>query len=153
MTFGVGPMGSEEKLGKYDKKIIKELMGNSRSPLRDIGRRVKLSASSVRNRMARLEAMNVIKKYTVDVDWRKLGYDIEVILLISSWMTASREIHETLSQFEQVSKVYWTAGTANLVCFIRVETMQELSRFITENLEKLRGIERVESLFIMPVPE
>jgi hypothetical protein len=34
-----------------------------------------------------------------------------------------------------------------------VETMQELSTFITENLEKLRGIERVESLFIMPIPE
>ncbi|MHA2303723.1 MAG: Lrp/AsnC family transcriptional regulator, partial [Candidatus Thorarchaeota archaeon] len=97
--------------------------------------------------------LNVIKRYTVDVDWRKLGYDIEVILLISSWMTASREIHETLSQFEQVSKVYWTAGTANLVCLVRVRTIQELSSFITENLEKLRGIERVESLFIMPVPE
>jgi DNA-binding Lrp family transcriptional regulator len=146
-------MGSDEKIGKHDEKIVKELMENSRSPLRDIGKRVKLSASSVRNRMARLESLNVIKRYTVYVDWRKMGYDIEVILLISSWMTASREIHETLSQFEQVSKVYWTAGTANLVCLVRVRTIQELSSFITENLEKLRGIERVESLFIMPVPE
>jgi Lrp/AsnC family leucine-responsive transcriptional regulator len=141
-------MGSDEKIGKHDEKIVKELIENSRSPLRDIGKRVKLSASSVRNRMARLENLNVIKRYTVDVDWRKMGYDIEVILLISSWMTASREIHETLSQFEQVSKVYWTAGTANLVCLVRVRTIQELSSFITENLEKLRGIERVESLRI-----
>ncbi len=146
-------MGSDEKISKHDEKIIKELLENSRSPLRDIGKRVKLSASSVRNRMARLESLKVIKRYTVDVDWRKMGYDIEVILLISSWMTASKEIHETLSQFEQVIKVYWTAGTANLVCVVRVRNMQELSAFITENLEKLRGIERVESLFIMPVPE
>ncbi|MFW9967216.1 MAG: Lrp/AsnC family transcriptional regulator [Candidatus Thorarchaeota archaeon] len=146
-------MGSDEKISKHDEKIIKELLENSRSPLRDIGKRVKLSASSVRNRMARLENLKVIKRYTVDVDWRKMGYDIEVILLISSWMTASKEIHETLSQLEQVSKVYWTAGTANLVCVVRVRSMQELSAFITENLEKLRGIERVESLFIMPVPE
>jgi Lrp/AsnC family leucine-responsive transcriptional regulator len=146
-------MGLDEKISKHDEKIIKELLDNSRSPLRDIGKRVKLSASSVRNRMARLEGLKVIKRYTVDVDWRKMGYDIEVILLISSWMTASKEIHETLSQLEQVSNIYWTAGTANLVCLVRVRTMQELSAFITENLEKIRGIERVESLFIMPVPE
>ena len=146
-------MGSSEKIDKYDEKIIKILSENSRSPLRDIGKFVKLSASSVRNRMARLENLEVIKRYTVDVDWRKMGYDIEVILLISSWMTASKEIHETLSQFDQVSKVYWTSGTSNLVCIVRVRSIQELSHFITEKLENLRGIERVESLFIMPIPE
>ncbi|MHA2379589.1 MAG: Lrp/AsnC family transcriptional regulator [Candidatus Thorarchaeota archaeon] len=153
-------MGSKERIDGYDVKIIKTLSENARSPLRDIGRHVKLSASSVRNRMERLLDQGVIERYTVDVNWRKMGYDIQVLLQISSWAGASREIYDKLIEYEakdereiQVTQVHWTSGPANVICIIRVKRMEDLTYFITEELENLRGIERVDSMFLMPVPD
>ncbi len=146
-------MGSTERIDKFDKKIIEELSLDSRSSLRDIGKKVKLSASSVRNRMARLKELGVIRRYTVDVDWRKMGYDIQVLLLITSWTGASREIYDTLTEYEQVMQVFWTSGPTNLVCIVRVKDMYELSLFITNRLEGIRGVEKIETMFLMPMPE
>ena len=153
-------MGSTEKRDGHDKNIIKALADNARSPLRDIGRQVKLSASSVRNRMERLLDDGIIRRYTVDVDWRKLGYDVQVLLQISSWAGASREIYHKLSGYEsedereiQVTEVHWTSGPSNVICIVRARSMEDLSYFITEELENLRGIERIDSTFLMPVPD
>ncbi len=146
-------MGSSEKIDKFDEKIIEMLTEDSRSSLRDIGKRVKLSASSVRNRMARLVELGVIKRYSVDVDWRKLGYDIQVLLLISSWSSSVKEIYESLMELDEILRVFWTSGPANLVCLIRVRDMNELSQFITEKIDRIRGIQKVETMFLMPDPK
>lgn len=146
-------MGSNERIDRFDEKIIEELLLDSRSSLRDIGKKVKLSASSVRNRMARLKELGVVRRYTVDVDWRKMGYDIQVLLLITSWTGASREIYETLTYYEQVMQIFRTSGPTNLVCIVRVRNMHELSQFITNRLEGIRGVEKIDTMFLMPVPE
>jgi Lrp/AsnC family leucine-responsive transcriptional regulator len=143
-------MAPVEKTDKYDLKIIELLSEDSRSSLRDIGKKVKLSASSVRNRMARLVEIGVIKQYTLDVDWRKLGYDIQVLLLISSWSSSVKEIYESLTELDEILQVFWTSGPANLVCLVRVHDMNELSQFITEKLDRIRGIQKVETMFLMP---
>ncbi|UCH04995.1 MAG: Lrp/AsnC family transcriptional regulator [Candidatus Thorarchaeota archaeon] len=153
-------MGSKERIDGYDEKIIRTLSENARSPLRDIGRQVKLSASSVRNRMERLLDRGIIERYTVDVNWRKMGYDIQVLLQISSWAGASREIYDKLLDYEakderafHVTQVYRTSGPANVICIVRAKSMEDLASFITGELETLRGIERVDSMFLMPVPD
>jgi DNA-binding Lrp family transcriptional regulator len=153
-------MGSKQRIDGYDEKIIRTLSENARSPLRDIGRQVKLSASSVRNRMERLLDQGVIERYTVDVNWRKMGYDIQVLLQISSWAGASREIYDKLLDYEakderkiHVTQVYWTSGPANVICIVRTKSMVDLANFIAEEIETLRGIERVDSMFLMPLPD
>ncbi|NHI83731.1 MAG: Lrp/AsnC family transcriptional regulator [Candidatus Thorarchaeota archaeon] len=145
-------MAPSEKIDKYDRKIIELLSEDARSSLRDIGKKVKLSASSVRNRMARLVEIGVIKSYTLDVDWRKVGYDIQVLLLISSWSSSVKEIYNTLIEQDEILQVFWTSGPANLVCLLRVRDMNELSQFITEKLDRIRGIQKVETMFLMPSP-
>ncbi len=146
-------MGLPEKVDDNDRKIISILSKNARSSLRDIAGVVNLSPSSVRNRMARLVDLGVIKKYTLDVDYRKLGYEIQVIVLITSKPGSSETLYKTLSQSDKITKVFWTSGPANFICIVRVNDMKELSDFMTGDLEKLEGVERIESMFLMPEPE
>ena len=146
-------MGLPEKVDDNDRKIISILSKNARSSLRDIAGVVNLSPSSVRNRMERLVELGVIKKYTLDVDFRKLGYEIQVIVLITSKPGSSETLYKTLSQSDKITKVFWTSGPANFICIVRVNDMKELSDFMTGDLEKLEGVERIESMFLMPEPE
>ncbi|MFW9921302.1 MAG: Lrp/AsnC family transcriptional regulator [Candidatus Thorarchaeota archaeon] len=143
-------MGSNERVDDNDKIIIDMLRENARSSLRDIAKIVEMSPSSVRNRIEKLIDRGLIKRFTIDVDYRKMGYDIQVIVLITSRPGSSENLYKSLQSFEQISRVYWTSGPANFVCLVRVHDMHELSRFLTTHLEKLEGVERVESMFLMP---
>ena len=143
-------MGSAERVDENDEIIIGMLRENARSSLRDIAEVVKMSPSSVRNRIELLVDRGFIKRFTVEVDYRKMGYEIQVIVLITSRPGSSDTLYKALQRFEEISHVYWTSGPANFVCLVRVHDMNELSMFLTGELEKLEGVERVESMFLMP---
>ena len=143
-------MGSSDRVDDNDKVIIEMLRENARSSLRDIAKVVDMSPSSVRNRIEKLLERGLIKRFTIDVDYRKMGYEIQVIVLITSRPGSSESLYKSLQKFEQISKVYWTSGPANFVCLVRVHDMNELSIFLTTQLERLEGVERVESMFLMP---
>ncbi len=143
-------MGSSDRVDDNDKVIIEMLRENARSSLRDIAKVVDMSPSSVRNRIEKLLERGLIKRFTIDVDYRKMGYEIQVIVLITSRPGSSESLFKSLQAFEQISKVYWTSGPSNFVCLVRVHDMNELSIFLTTQLERLEGVERVESMFLMP---
>ncbi len=146
-------MGSTERVDGNDITIINMLTNNARSSLRDIAPFANMSPSSVRNRIEKLVENGIIKRFTIDVDYRKMGYEIQVIVLITSRPGLSESLFRELNSFTQISKVYWTSGPSNFVCIVRVHDMNELSSFLTTKLEKLQGVERVESMFLMPEPE
>ncbi|MBD3406639.1 MAG: AsnC family transcriptional regulator [Candidatus Lokiarchaeota archaeon] len=145
-------MGHANRLDAKDRKIIEILQEDSRRSLRDIAaaKAVNLSPSSVRNRIARLEEEGFIRKFTIDVDYRKMGYEIQVIALITSKPGSSDALYTKLRSFTEIDIVYSTAGPSNFMALILVKDMQSLSTFITTQLETIDGIEKIETLFIIP---
>ncbi len=146
-------MGSIERIDENDLRIIEMLTGNARSSLREIAAVVNLSPSSIRNRMERLVDIGVIKKYTLDLDYRKLGYEVEVVVLITSNPGESDSIYQKLSKYDEISRVLRTSGSASFMCIIRVRDIPQLAQFITGELEKLQGVVRIETMFILPQNE
>jgi Lrp/AsnC family leucine-responsive transcriptional regulator len=143
-------MGSFERIDDKDLQIIEILSGNARTSLREIEKKVDLSPSSIRLRMERLVELGVIKRYTVDVDYRKLGFDIQVLILITAQPGAAKELYDTLSNFSQVSEVMKTVGPATFILTVRVKDIVELTHFVSQELENLRGVERIETMLILP---
>ncbi|MFW9832848.1 MAG: Lrp/AsnC family transcriptional regulator [Candidatus Thorarchaeota archaeon] len=143
-------MGMTEKIDGNDLRILEMLTENARSSLREIAAVVNLSPSSVRNRMERLVDIGIIKRYTLEVDHRKLGYEIQVIVLITSKPAESDRLFTALEGYDQIYEVLRTSGPANFLCMVRVRNITELTKFITGELEKLNGIERIETMFILP---
>ncbi|MFW9807183.1 MAG: Lrp/AsnC family transcriptional regulator [Candidatus Thorarchaeota archaeon] len=143
-------MGMTEKLDPKDLRIIEMLTKNARTSLREMAVVVKLSPSSIRNRMERLVDIGVIKKYTLDIDHKKLGYDIQVIVLITSKPAESNRLFTALKEYDQIYDLLRTSGPANFICMVRVRNITELTKFITDELEKLNGVERIETMFILP---
>lgn len=146
-------MVTTDRIDENDRKIIEILTSNARISLRDIKKKVDLSPSSIRNRMERLVNLGVIKKYTVDVDHQKLGYEIQVVALITSKPVESDVLCKSLSKYDEISEVLRTSGPANFICMIKVRNISELTKFITCELEKLTGIERIETMFVLPQEE
>jgi len=143
-------MGAADRTDDKDLQIIEILSNNARISLRDIKKQVNLSPSSIRNRMERLVETGVIKRYTVEIDYTKMGFDIQVVVLITARPGTSKDLYGRLSNYKQVSEVLRTAGPANFILTVCVRDIAELTRFITEDLERLDGVERIETMFILP---
>lgn len=62
-------------LDEKDKLILFELLQNCRQPLSKIARSVNLPQQTVSYRIKKLEDNKIIKKYTINVDYTKLGYN------------------------------------------------------------------------------
>jgi len=143
-------MGTTERIDEKDCEIIEILSENARISLRDIKKSVDLSPSSIRNRMERLVELGVIKRYTIDVDYRKMGLEIQVIILMTVRPGTSDKLYSVLKSYKQVSEILRTAGPASFILTVRVKDISELTHFITGELERLDGVDRIETMFILP---
>jgi len=64
-------------------------------PLEAIGKKLGMHPSTVSYRIRKLRKMDVIRKFTISVDWRKLGKNVEA----QSSSTASRRTWDALPRY------------------------------------------------------
>ncbi len=63
-----------------DIQITRSLNENARKSYRDIARELRVSLSTVSNRIHKLEEEGAIKGYAPIVDDSKMGYDLQVVV-------------------------------------------------------------------------
>lgn len=68
-------------LDALDSSILRELQGNARKSFLEIGKTVSLSATSVAERIRRLEHEGVIEGYQPKLSAAKLGYPVTAFIL------------------------------------------------------------------------
>ena len=65
-----------------DQAILTQLHRDARTSLKELGERVGLSSPSVSERLRRLEERGVVRAFTVDIEPRALGYQLQAIVRI-----------------------------------------------------------------------
>jgi Lrp/AsnC family leucine-responsive transcriptional regulator len=68
-------------LDKVDRSIVAALQKNGRDSFSEIGKAVGLSATSVAERVRRLEQAGIIEGYAVRLSAKKLGYPVTAFIL------------------------------------------------------------------------
>lgn len=88
-----------QELDSTDLRLLGELQDDARLSLAELGRRVRLSAPAVAERLSRLERDEVILGYRATVNPRAVGYALSVVIRIRP---ARRELHR-VAQLAQAS--------------------------------------------------
>ena len=116
-------------LDEIDKKIIAELLVNSKRSFRDLAKAIGVSAATVINHINRLESAGVIKEYTVMLDFERLGYELTVV----TEMTVSRgkllETQHEIAKLPYVCAVYDVTGEIDSVVVAKFRNRRGLSEF------------------------
>lgn len=122
-------------LDAFDRKILALLQKDSRTPQRDIGDAVHLSASAVNRRIAAMEAAGVITKNIAVVDAAKVGRPITIIVEVA----IENERLDLLDGLKRrfvacpaVQQVYYVTGESDFVLVIQVADMAEYERLTRE---------------------
>lgn len=139
---------SEEKVDELDTQILKEYVKDSRVSFRKIARKLKISTGTVLARTKKLERMGVIKGYTVEIDYRKLGYTVTAVTEITVSGGKLIEVENQIASMPNTFIVYDITGENDVVVISKFKSTEELSKF-TKSLLSLPNVERTNTHVVL----
>lgn len=71
---------------------------------------------------------------------------ITSIILLNVARTRINEVAERLAEMDEISEVYSVTGNYDLVTIVRVKHNDDLARLVTEQLVKIDGIEKTDTM-------
>jgi Lrp/AsnC family leucine-responsive transcriptional regulator len=113
-------------------RLLEELQSNARVSLAELGRRVGLSSPAVAERLKRLEQEQVITGYRAEIDPRKLGYSLGVIIRIRPSPRQLAAVAELARQTPEVVECHRVTGDDCYVVTAYVRDVAHLEAVIDE---------------------
>ncbi len=132
-----------------DLKILNCLKSNSRMNATTIGKRVNLSTSSVIERIHKMEAQNIIEKYTVLVDYKHIGKDITAFMSVNLEHPRDNDIfRERILELNDVAECHYLAGDFDYVLKVITESSQTLEKTLNA-IKGIPGVFRTRTLVVL----
>jgi Lrp/AsnC family leucine-responsive transcriptional regulator len=124
-------------LDERDLEIIAALQEDARATYADVGRRVGLAASSVHDRVRKLEQLGAIRSYRAVVDPEALGLHVTAFVAVTPLdPTQPDDLPDRVRDFPEVEDCYSVAGEANYILKVRTKTTGDLEDLIRRLREK-----------------
>jgi Lrp/AsnC family leucine-responsive transcriptional regulator len=134
-----------------DLDIVAALQDDARATYADIGRRVGLSASSVHERVRKLERTHVIRAYRADVDPEALGLFVTALIAVTPLdPTQPDDLPDRVREFREIEDCFSVAGESNYVLKVRTKTTSDLEELIRRLREK--GEVQTRTTIVLSVP-
>lgn len=116
-------------------KILALLQENSRLSNSEIGRQVGLSSPAVNDRIKKMEDMGIIKKYSVEIDHKKLGFELEAYINVSLHGLFGPKLKETAKSFMDIPEViefYNITGGDDIIMKVVASSIEHLRIIISK---------------------
>jgi len=117
-------------MDKLDDKIINALNKNARKSYRNIAKELKVSLSTISNRIKRLEEKGIIESYIPVINREKIGYDLTAVINIKLTHGKLIEVQEKISKDVHVSAVYDITGDWDSLIIAHFKDRRDLNNFI-----------------------
>ncbi|MGH2677046.1 MAG: Lrp/AsnC family transcriptional regulator [Actinomycetota bacterium] len=120
-----------------DRAIVEVLQEDARSTYAQIGARVGLSASTVHDRVRKLERRGIIRGYRASVDPRAVGLDVTALVSVMPLDPSQPDdLPDRVVEFSEVEDCYSVAGHENYILKVRTRTTGDLEDLLRRIREK-----------------
>ncbi|MEI6189144.1 MAG: Lrp/AsnC ligand binding domain-containing protein [Chitinophagia bacterium] len=140
-------MNIDKSLDKLDLQIIQAMMQNAEVSYADLGKQFFVSGGTIHVRIKKLEELGIVQGKRLAVDLKLLGYDI--IAFIGIYLEKSSmydAVALALKNIPQVVRVNYTTGNYSMFVEIVCKDIQQLRFVLHDELQKIKGIDRTETL-------
>lgn len=124
-----------------DEKLIKILEENSRLSYTKIGKILGLSEAAIRKKISKLVKKGIIKKFTVEIDWKKIGKNLAIVGfdVVPEYL---EKVIDNVKKIENVKKFYLSSGDHTFLVELLYKDKDEIKKFV-KTLKKIKGVKRV----------
>lgn len=133
-----------------DRRIVALLEKDARLTYGEVGKRVGLAASSVHDRVRKLEKSGVLRGYRADVDFAAVGLPITAFVSLALRPSSPADIPSRVAEFPLVESVYSVAGDNSYVLVVRAPSTTALEELLDALRAKLEVVTR--STIVLSTP-
>ena len=141
-----------DELDSKDIQILSLLLNNARLSNKEIAAKIDIAQSSTHDRIKKLTQKGYLKGATAQIDQKKLGLEIEVILEIKlnrQHRSIIAEFTKKASQLPGVLQLFHMAGNNDFILHIAVKDSDELRGFILDQLSTLDYIQSTQTTMVL----
>ena len=136
-------------MDKTDLKILSELSNDSSISIPKLSKKINVNTSVVYSRIKRLVKSKLIKKFTIDVNDKELGYAVKSLTGINMDSKQRDVVIEELFKIPGVREISEVTGRFDILVIMFAKNLPEMHRLISEEIGKIQGIESSESFIEM----
>jgi len=131
-----------------DTAILRSLIKNSRITISQMSKEIDVPDATISHRLKKMED-EIIKRYTLILDWQKIGLEITAIIIIQTESEKHEIVKDELSRLEEVSEVYSVSGEYDILIKVWVPGIEELNQLINSKIRSIDGVEDLTEMIVM----
>ena len=140
------------ELDRYDKHIL-EILTNEDVNLNELSERINLSVSSVHRRIKNLIDTKVISGLKRDINYKKLGFSLHVLLQVSLSKHDTDTFAKFLEELESIPEVInaflVTGQSADFIVEVIAKDMENYSEVLLRRIGKIEHVVALHSSFVI----
>lgn len=137
-----------EKINK-DSRILALLKKNSRMTTKEMSKELEMPQTTIHNRIKRLTQNGIIKRFTIEIDGKKIGKGLDAYILCTVSYRSTRgekinqiEVAQTIKELPEVEEVSIVTGDNDMIVKVAVKDVDALNDFVIFSLRDIEGVER-----------
>jgi len=133
-------------LDGIDKKILRALMQDARTPVLVIAREVGISGAAIHQRLRKLEKSGLIAGSKFIIDPKALGYT--TMAFIGVYLDKAISNPEAVKQLKKIPEViecHYTTGNWSIFIKILCKDNEHLMHLLNNDIQSITGVSRTET--------
>lgn len=134
--------GPEEKVSELDLQILKKLVENARTPIKDIALKTKMSSMAIIYRLKQLLRKGIIEGYRASIDFSKLGYEYYRVNMELDDVKVTNNLISFCQKHPNIVKVNKTISEFDFEFDMEIKDFNQFSEIIDEIKKTFPGVIR-----------
>lgn len=129
-----------------DKRILRQLMDDARTPILEIARKVGISGAAIHQRLRKLEKSGLIAGSKFIIDPKVLGY--RTMAFIGIYLDRAANNARAVRQLEDIPEVlecHYTTGNWSVLAKILCKNNEDLMNLLNKKIQAIDGVSRTET--------
>lgn len=143
-------------LDDKDYKILALLRENARLTTGEMAKELDIAQTTIHNRIKRMIESGIIKRFTVDLDGKKIGRGLVAYILCTVSYRTSRgqkidqyEVARLIKALPEVEEVSIVTGENDIIVKVALRDVDELNHFIIDELRNTEGVEKTRTSVVL----
>jgi Lrp/AsnC family transcriptional regulator, regulator for asnA, asnC and gidA len=125
-----------------DIELVDALKENARISFTALAKKFSVTETAVRKRVRKLESNGTIRKYTIEADMRKLGFQVRATIGVDTKPESYLRALDALKKMRTVSCLCSCSGDHMIMVDGWFRDTEELGKFV-KSLEGIEGVTRI----------
>ncbi len=143
------PSAAPATLDDTDRRIIAELAADSSVSIPKMSKRVGITANAAYARIEKLRRRGVIRRYSIAVDGRHLGYGVKAMLGVNMDIKRRDGVIDELMDIPEVAEVAEVTGRFDMLVTVHARSLDDMHRIVYGRVGRIAGILSSESFLQM----